>query len=107
MRVTEKQYEICEGKDWRVRELDDGSIELENWSPAGEDLVFYVDCGEPFAEGVVRIYESFDPEEHAALLIPARGTNGIPNSLRTLIDDAGAIDSMLEELAIALTQEGW
>lgn len=105
MKITDKQLEICEARDWRVTTCDDGEVELENWSPAGENILFYVyeDDG-TFVDGVKRIAAEFDPEDHAELYIRIRGTNGVPNSIRELLDDAEAIDKMLQDLAAALAE---
>ena len=105
MKITDKQREICENRDWTVRTCEDGEIEIESWSPAGENILFYVyeDDG-TFVDGVKRIAAEFDPEDHAELYIRIRGTNGVPNSIRELLDDADAIDKMLQDLAAALAE---
>lgn len=97
--LSENLIAACESLGWTVREYDDGSAELSQYSPAGEDFNFCVET-ENFAEEIRAYYEDFDPEEHAAMWY---GKRGAPN-LHTLIEDADAIDSMLEDLAIAVTQ---
>ena len=42
--MTERQRQICEDLDWRVTECDDGTIELQKYSPAGEDFLFSVEA---------------------------------------------------------------
>lgn len=102
MRITDKQREICENRDWQVTECGDGEVELINFSPAGENLVFYVENDETFVDGIKRLAAEFNPDEHAEMWIEWRGKNGVPSSIRQLIDDADAIDEMLKDLATAL-----
>lgn len=102
MGITKEQIDICEELGWRVRIDSDGDIELENWSPAGEDLVFYVEKGDDFAKAVSRISEDFDVDEHVEPLVEIRGTRGVPSSVRVLVDDAYEIEKMLDELSMHL-----
>ena len=87
---------------WSVSCDDEGGWELSKNSPAGEDFSFYVGGGDIVKE-VYEYYEGFDPDEHAKMWIEAQGrVEGVPSSIRTLIDDAEDIDEMLKELADAL-----
>lgn len=97
--LSENLIAACESLGWTVREYDDGSAELSQYSPAGEDFSFCIET-ENFAEEIRSYYEDFDPEEHAAMWYGGRGAP----DLHILIEDADAIDSMLEDLAIAVTQ---
>ena len=102
--LPKKFREVCENLDWRVIECEDGTVELETFSPAGEDVVVSVPM-KNFPEEIQAYYNDFDPEEHAEMWIEAKqnGVGGVP-SIRRLMEDADAIDSMLEDLAIAVTQ---
>lgn len=87
---------------WSVSRDDEDGWEFSKNSPAGEDFSFYVGDGDIVKE-VYEYYEGFDPDEHAKMWIEAQGrVAGVPNSIRTLIDDAEDIDEMLKELADAL-----
>lgn len=44
--MNPKYREVCERLEWNVYECDDGSIELEKHSPAGEDFSICVGAGE-------------------------------------------------------------
>ena len=77
------------------------SVELSQYSPAGEDFSFEVSC-KNFIEQVAEYARDFDVDEHAMLWIPDRGTRGVPDSIRAILDDAEAIQSMLNELTDAL-----
>ncbi len=96
--MTKKQRNICERLGWYVLpEYKD--IMLEQFSPAGEDFFFYADK-KRFAESIREYAEDFDPDEHAAMWIENMKTvKGVPQSIRTLIDDADAIKEMLTELS--------
>lgn len=103
MKVDPRLISVCEENGWTVNE-DDGYVELGQHSPAGEDFYFCVDA-EKFTENVIDYEDSFSPDEHAAEFVPSRGTNGVPSSIRVLIDDADEIKMMLSELAIALEEK--
>lgn len=102
--LNEKYIDACESLGWTVTEYEDGSADLSQYSPAGEDFSFCVET-ENFAEEIRAYYNGFDPDEHAEMWIEAKrnGVGGVP-SIRCLIEDADAIDSMLEDLAIAVAQ---
>lgn len=102
MRITDEQRRICEDMGWKVNELDNGDVEIVNYSPAGENIIFYVGSDETFADGVKTLAVDYDADEHADMWIGSRGKNGVPNSIRELINDAGAIGEMLQELAIKI-----
>ena len=78
-------------------------VEMEKYSPLGEDFGMIVDFTEEnpvdtFMSDLGEYYLNFDPEDHAAMWIENRGKNGTPNSIRALIDDAYAIKDMIQEL---------
>lgn len=100
--MNERYREICENRDWSVTVCDDGSVELEKYSPAGEDFIISI-SSEDFVEDIKKYAASFNPDEHAEMWVMARrsGTSGVP-SIRELVHDAEAIDKMLQELAAAL-----
>ena len=101
MKIDPRLISICEENGWTVDESDDNYIELRQHSPAGEDFSFCVDM-EKFTENV-RAYEGdFSVDEHVELWIPSRGEDGVPLSIRALVEDAEAIKMMLGELALAL-----
>lgn len=89
---------------WNVR-VEGNDWEFEKFSPAGEDFIFSVVAETPKrVADEVRIYaNSFDTEDHIAMWVEAKrsGRKGIP-SIRQLVEDADAIDMMLDELADAL-----
>ena len=87
---------------WDVYCDGDGWVELSQFSSAGEDFSFTVSANN-LIEDVKDYAESFDSEEHAAMWYDAkqRGIRCVP-SLHELVEDADAIQEMLEDLAINL-----
>ena len=88
---------------WMCWICNDGDLEFENWSPAGEDFCFYVSSANPVRE-VQEYARNFDADEHAEMWVESRGRRGVPSSVRALIDDAEANQEMLNELADALAE---
>ncbi len=109
--MTEKQRETIEGLDWQIHEcqLYGGAkgYELEKYSPAGEDFIFAADDTR-LAESIREYAADFDPDEHAEMWVRARyeGKDQTIPSIRELIEDADAINLMLQELAAALSRDG-
>lgn len=88
---------ICEEQGWNVTS-DGCTMMIEHYSPAGEDLVFEFDftTAIDIIEGIYNIWESFDTEEHVKMWINSSSA-GVP-SIKTLVEDADAIDTMLATL---------
>lgn len=106
MKKLKKKYiDALESLDWSVSSYtDDGRVELETFSPAGEDFSICVDV-EDFPDSVAKCAEDFDQDEHIALWIMARnnGASGVP-STRELVKNPEAIEEMLQDLASALRE---
>ena len=86
---------------WNVN-VSDNEIEIENWSPAGENIVECLDKNIDIPSQMQNIADNFDADQHAEIWIEHRGKNGVRGSLRTLIHDADAIQEIYNELAHAL-----
>lgn len=105
MKLKKKYVEVLESLGWKVssENPDDGTVEIENWSPAGEDLVlsFMV---EDFPQEVHDCALYFDADEHIEMWVreKMRGRDASVPSIRELVEDADAIQSMLDELAAKL-----
>lgn len=106
MKKLKKKYlDVLEKHDWAVSSYtDDGRVELEKYSPAGEDFIMCLEVAN-FPEAVAEYAAGFDIDEHIEMWIEARrnGTRGVPSS-RELVHDAEDIDKMLQELAAALAE---
>lgn len=98
----EKAIEKAEELEWYAVICEDGSVEFEKYSPAGEDFVFYANSDSLARD--VRLYaEDFDIEDHVRMWLNAKenGVGGVPGVVE-LVDDARDIEEMLGELADAL-----
>ena len=108
MLTIKRLQKILEETDWYLRSKEinhfcDGTayIEIEAWSPAGEDLPETVeinDTEEELVEQLRKLYEEFDPDEHVEMWVDKRGQDGVPATIRELINDADAIKGMLFRL---------
>lgn len=104
-KLDQKYLNVLENHDWQVSSYTgDGRVELQKYSPAGEDFNICVEV-EDFPSAVAEYAAGFDPDEHIEMLIEARrnGVRGVP-STRELVHDAEDIDKMLQELASALRE---
>lgn len=106
--LAEKYMDALEKLDWSVRGYYEDSngethVEIENWSPAGEDLPIDLHT-ENFPDSVAEYAACFDVDEHVELRIEGRGKRGVPGTARELVEDAEAIDKMLRDLADALRE---
>lgn len=101
--LEQKHIDVLENLDWSISGYtEDGRVEIEKYSPAGEDFVICVGI-EEFPKEVFKYAESFDVDEHIAMWIEAKrnGTGGVP-STRELAHDAEEIEKMLQQLSDAL-----
>lgn len=101
--LNQTYRDILEENDWSISSyIDGGRVEVQKYSPAGEDFSMCVEV-ENFPESVREYANDFDANEHVEMWIKARGiVSGVPESIRELIDDAEEIQKMLNELADAL-----
>lgn len=104
-KLEQKYLDVLEKHDWAVSSYtDDGRVEIEKYSPAGEDFSICVEV-KNFLDAVMEYYEDFDVDDHIDMWVEARrnGVSGVPSTRRLAID-AEAIDEMLKELAYALAE---
>lgn len=103
----EKLLEEAENLEWSYRiyreDSDRTYVELEKYSPAGEDFIMTVDFLEEseiisFFDDLNQSYAYFDVDEHVEMYAPNRGQNGVPGTYRELVEDAEAIKEMIGEL---------
>ena len=102
-RIREKYLDVLEKHDWRVSGYtDDGMVDLEKYSPAGEDFIMCVSVKD-LPGSIMEYYNNFDVDDHIEMWVEARknGASGVPN-IRALVEDGEAICDMLKEIAGAL-----
>lgn len=103
MKIEQKYLDILEQFDVMICDDDGETVELEWYSPAGEDFLFAAEA-DRFAESIAEYSAYFDKYEHVEMWVCAKyegSTRGIP-SIRELIEDADAIERFLQNLAAAL-----
>ena len=69
--MTQEQQRVCEALDWRVIASED-EIELEKYSPAGEDFIFSITDMDDIPHAVWEYADDFDVDEHIEMWILAR-----------------------------------
>lgn len=91
-KVLEKfDFSLCGGISERYNEKGKYDVDLETYSPEGEDVVIsliYDGTEEGFIAAFVDYANWFDAEEHAEMWIEGRGKNGVPESIKDLLEDA-------------------
>ena len=104
--LTENIISVLEDNDMRIydRSLQSGEYyrDIEFCTPAGEDVVmtvWYDGTENGFVEAMRKLSDDFDVDEHVELNSSSRGENGVPDSIRTLVEDAEWIDAFLSDLA--------
>ena len=110
MELSKKIIEVLEAHDIslcgeiseRTYNNDGYDVELETYSPEGEDIIIsliYDGTEEDFIKQFESYAEDFDAEEHAETYINMRGKNGVPESIKNLLEDAEWQKEMLLEVA--------
>ena len=101
--ISQKILDALADNNWKPYiDTDNNSIDLEWYSPAGEDflLSFDVRDDDDFLSQLYDAYMDFDSEQHA---IENYGMRGAPG-LRVLLDDAEAIECEIQRLWCELSK---
>lgn len=73
--LRQEYLDILEKREWSVSGYtDDGRVELEWWSPAGEDFLVCVNV-ENFPDEILDYSDDFDPDEHIEMWVEARANS--------------------------------
>lgn len=105
--LEKHDFSVCGQITYRTYSNDGYDVELETYSPAGEDVIvplIYDGTEESFIKAFRRCAEGFDAEEHAEMWIESRGKNGVPDSIKDLLEDAEWIKDTLMEIAEELIE---
>ena len=101
--ISQKILDALADNNWKPYiNTDDNFIDLEWYSPAGEDfmLSFNVKGDDDFLSHLFDAYMNFDTERHAVENYGMRGAPG----LRVLLDDAEAIEGEIQRLWCELSK---
>ena len=99
--LEKHDFSVCGEITERTYNNDGYDVELETYSPEGEDVIIsliYDGTEEDFIRQFRSYAEWFDAEEHAEMWIESRGKNGVPDSIKDLLEDAEWIKSTLEKV---------
>lgn len=106
MKLSDKIIEIVENNGFLVGEVEkqgnDFYVEINQSTPLGEDwweVIWFDGTSQGFIKALRERYNNFDVDEEAEVYIDNRGKNGIPDSIRDLLDDAVWKEKTLGELA--------
>lgn len=102
--LEEYDFSLCGEITERYDEKGKYDVELETYSPADEDVIvivglIYDGTEKSFISAFVDYANSFDAEEHAEMWIGSRGKNGVPKSIKDLLEDAECIKDTLMDIA--------
>ena len=102
--LEEYDFSLCGEITERYDEKGKYDVELETYSPADEDVIvivglIYDGTEKSFISAFVDYANSFDAEEHAEMWIGSRGKNGVPKSIKDLLEDAEWIKDTLMDIA--------
>ena len=110
--IRYKDVQTIEKHGWTLLSIDEQHgcviVEIENSSPLGEDVVedIWLHNGDSMETAAYRWADSFDVDEHVSLWVDSRGTNGVPDSIEDLVQDAKDIQKMICDLAAAFGDDG-
>lgn len=105
-KLNKKIIKILENNDFAYGEVteQDGEyyIELNQYTPEGEDwweTIWFDGTSKGFIEAVQDRAYNFDVDEEAEIYVSMRGQNGVPSSIKALIEDAEWKQETLEDLS--------
>ena len=105
--LEKHDFSVCGEITERTYNNDGYDVELETYSPEGEDVIvslIYDGTEEGFIKAFRSYAEDFDAEDHAEMWIECRGKNGVPDSIKDLLEDAEWIKDTLMEIADELKE---
>ena len=97
-KLTKKDIKLIEGLGWSFQQYEDGSYCLENYSPAGCDMVIEAEN----REEIIDYCKNFDPEEEFNVWYGAH--NGEPSCPGDLWQDCLDMEEMYQALKNLLTK---
>lgn len=100
--LEEHDFSVCGEISERYREKGQYDIDLETYSPEGEDVIvslIYDGTEEDFIREFISYANNFDADEHAEMWVNSRGKNGVPDNIRDLLEDAEWIKNTLMKIA--------
>lgn len=110
MKLSDNIISILEYNEFDISEIekqDDGYyVDISQYTPEGEDwyeTIWFDGTDNGFIEAVQNVSRNFDVDEAVEIWIPSMGKNGVPDSIKALIEDAEWKKEQLEVLADELS----
>ena len=114
VKLHNKIIDVIEKHDFSVgkiqKQRDEFYVEINQYTPAGEDwweTIWFDGTDNGFIRAVRERYRDFDVDAEAEVWIERKGKNGVPDSIRELIEDAewkaiklGELSDELDELEL-------
>jgi DNA-dependent RNA polymerase auxiliary subunit epsilon len=111
IKLAQEVIDLLETHDFNISEIheQDGEyyVDIGQYTPEGEDwseCIWFDGTTAGFIEAVRKRTENFDVDEAVEVFIECRGKNGVPSSIRALVEDAEWKLEELETLADALSE---
>ena len=105
MELNDKIIGIVENNGFTIHKVEKQNnyfyVEINQGTPLGEDwweTIWFDGTDKGFINGVKDSYNNFDVDEEAEVWIERRGENGVPNSIKALVEDAEWKERTLGEL---------
>ena len=105
MKLNDKIINVLENNGFNISEIKKRDnkyyVEINQYTPEGEDwweVIWFNGTDEGFVEAITERYNNFDVDDEAEIYIEFRGKNGVPNSIKALIEDAEWKESTLDKL---------
>ena len=111
IKLATEVIDLLETHDFNISEIyeQDGEyyVDIGQSTPEGEDwseCIWFDGTTTEFIEAVRKSAENFDVDEAIEVFVECRGKNGVPSSIRALVEDAEWKLEKLEALADALSE---
>lgn len=105
MKLNDKIIGIVESNNFYISEItkqhDSYYVDINQYTPCGEDwweTIQFDGTDKGFIKAVKDRYNNFDVDEETEIWIESRGKNGVPSSIRDLVEDAEWKERTLGEL---------
>ena len=105
MKLNDNVIGIVENNGFSIHEVEkqgeDFYVEINQYTPCGEDwweTIWFDGTDEGFIEAIKDRYNGFDVDEETEIWIESRGKNGVPSSIKALVEDAEWKERTLGEL---------
>lgn len=106
MKLQKKIVKVLQAEGWDIDSepyKQDGyhCVEINHATPAGEDwheTIWYDGTPRGFINGVFECYYDFDVDDDVELWVAHRGQNGVPRSIKTLVENAEYKEETLRQL---------